>query len=337
MSDALDRRRRRLLFGIGAAAGGGVLAGGLSLIPPPGPPGRREQGQLVFPDFAARMDALSLVMVTTAEEAYHLTRDPSGWVMPEKDLHPVRPERLRALASALASLRFDRAMTRDDRKFDRIGLGDPLSGGTGALVEAGDGSGGVFAKAIIGYRDGRSYVRFPDDLQAWSVTGEPAPPLQRAVRWLDLSLVDVAADPIRELVVTVGREPPYTLVQANGVFGRAGAPPPVSPVEAMALAGPGLALARWSPVDVARRGGQGGALAGRYLARLASGIEIVLVFQLRNGAGWVEASASAPTGPAASGDAAARADAINARVGDWRYRLTDADWSAFLAPTSTLR
>ena len=56
------------------------------------------------------------------------------------------------------------------------------------MLEVGDGSGANFAKLLAGYRDGRSYIRRPDDLQAWVVGNGVLPPLQRAMRWLDLDV-----------------------------------------------------------------------------------------------------------------------------------------------------
>jgi hypothetical protein len=332
MSVAVDRRRRHVLYGLSAAAGVSLLAGLASRLPPARPARRVEQGELVFPQFAANSEAFSLAMVTTTEEAYHLTRDPGGWVMPEKDLHPVRPERIRALAQALASLRFERPMTRDERKFDRLGLGDPATGGAGALIEAGDGSGGVFAKALLGHRDGRSYVRFVDDLQAWAVTGEPMPPLHRAILWLETSLVDLDADPVLRVEVLAGSAASYRLVVEEGATrfeeGRA----PVSPLAQLALSETALALGRWAPVDVARRSPDSSAvLVGRHRAVLASGLGVELAIWREGTAHWAQVAATAD-----APGSRPQAEALNARMRGWIYRLRDIDATALLPPRSRL-
>ena len=116
------------------------------------------------------------------------------------------------------------AMTRDERKFDRIGLGDPATGGTGALLEVGDGQGNSFAKLLVGHRDGRSYVRKPDDLQAWAVAGAVMPPLQRGAAWLDLDVLEISAEQIAGADVRPAQGPAYRLVAAPG-GGFALAPP----------------------------------------------------------------------------------------------------------------
>ena len=181
-------------------------------MPPGSELARSEVGRQVLPAFADKPGLISLVMVTTKEESYHLVRNGDEWVLAEKGSYPVTAAKMQELTEALSHMVYAEPMTRDERKFDRIGLGDPTAGGTGALLEVGDGQGNSFAKLIVGYRDGRSYVRKPDDLQAWEIGGAVMPPLQRAAAWLDLDLVKVAPGDIAGADVRPGQGPAYRVV-----------------------------------------------------------------------------------------------------------------------------
>ncbi len=252
MSEAASILRRRTLIILGAAAAVSALLGPGSFMPPAQDMPRSEVGQLVLPAFDSKVGLVGLVMVTTDEESYHLVKNPDGWVMPEKGNYPVSPARIQELTQALSYMTYARAMTRDEKKFDHIGLGDPAKGGTGALLEVGDGGGTSFAKLLVGHREGRSYIRKPEDLQAWVVDRGVLPPLQRAVRWLDLDVAPLKADDIAAVEVRPAIGPSYRLL-ARGDGGYGLAAPYNTRHVAVPLA-PSMAaeaLTRFSPVDVA--------------------------------------------------------------------------------------
>ncbi len=224
MSEVGARRRRRTLIILGGVAGVSALLGALSFLPPERDLPRSEVGQRVLPAYESKTELVSLIMVTTKEESYHIVRNGDEWVLAEKGSYPVSPARIQDLNLALSTITYGEAMTRDERKFDRIGTGDPGTGGTGALLEVGDGAGNNFAKLIVGFREGRSYVRKPDDLQVWGVDGAVMPPLQRAVRWLDLDVVTLPAADIAEVDVRPAQGPAYRLTR-NADDGFSFAPP----------------------------------------------------------------------------------------------------------------
>lgn len=336
MSEAGDLQRRKLLLMMAGGAAVAVAAGAVASLPRLPPPARRETGQAILPGIRDRLAAAGLIMVTTQDESYHIVRDPEGWVIPEKGRYPVREERILALGQALASMAYDRAMTRDPRKFDRLGLGDPGEGGTGALLEAGDGRGDTFAKLIVGRRDGRTYIREPDDLQAWSVTGEDMPPLQRAARWLDLDVVDAAPADILEVRIQPASGRAYRLV-ASGDGGYALSPAVLgrAPAAAFMLKLTAEPMTRFAPDDVAPLSDLAGAeTAGMHTTVLASGLELRTTALRWRGRGWVIIEPAAPEGSAAAVQAAVAAMA--ARTGGWAFGLTESDWGAFATPLDAL-
>jgi hypothetical protein len=336
MSEVGSRRRRKTLIVLGGIAGACALLGAATLIPAQDELPRSEVGQRVLPAYESKTGLVSLIMVSTKEESYHLVRNGEQWVLAEKGSYPVSPARIQDLNLALASITYGRAMTRDDRKFDRIGLGDPGAGGTGALLEAGDGQGNSFAKLIAGFRDGRSYVRKPDDLQAWAVEGAVLPPLQRAAYWLDLDVVKVAAADIVEADVHPAEGPAYRVVrQADGGFGLA---PPHHQRLVLAALGPQMvaeALSRLAPVDVAPASeiGVGRPLA-EHITRKSNGVAIVVRSWRANDRGWVTVSAATAEGATAAAQKMA-AD-INARAAPWAFGLNELDWGAYSTPLGAI-
>jgi hypothetical protein len=342
MSAILAASRHRSIMWVAGVAAVAVLLGALTFLPPARPPVRVEVGEKVLPDFAANAGKVQLVMVTTSEEAYHLVRngdaaDPE-WVLAEKGSHPVDPERIAELTRALSDIAYARPMTRDERKFDRIGLGDPSTGGTGALLEVGDGSGTSFARLLVGYRDGRSYVRMTDDLQAWAVDGAVLPPLQRGARWLDLDVVDVAPAQIADVLVRPSQGPAYRLVAADAAGQQFTLAPPYAsrrPAANLAFAMAGQSLARFAPVDVARADTVAtGAPLAEHVTRTRSGVAVILHSWRANDRFWVTVGAAA--GERASPEAVAEAQAINARSAGWAFALTELDWKTFSLPLSEL-
>ncbi|HVY87567.1 MAG TPA: DUF4340 domain-containing protein [Hyphomonadaceae bacterium] len=338
MSGAAALQRRKIAMMMAGIAALAVVVGAVSFLPPSQPKPRAEVGEKVLPGFAANAAKVQLVSVTTSEESYHLKSTPTGWVIPEKGSYPVDAEKVAELIRSLSTIAYARPMTRDDKKFDRIGLGDPGQGGTGALVEVGDGSGAAFAKLLIGYRDGKSYVRMPDDLQAWSVSGEPMPPLQRGARWLDLDIATVPADQIAEVQVRPQGGPTYRLLPEDATGQKFKLAPPYYARRLVTAYAPTLtaaALSRFSPVDVAPAPGiAAGAPLAEHITRTRSGVAIVVRSWKAGGKNWVTVDAA--VGEAASPAAVAQAQAINAHAAGWAFALTDLDWGNFSTQLSAL-
>jgi len=336
MSEVGARRRRKTLIVLAGAAAVCALLGALSFAPPERDLPRSEVGQRVLPAYESKTGFVSLIMVTTREESYHIVRNGDEWVLAEKGSYPVSPARIQDINLALSAIAYGEAMTRDERKFDRIGVGDPGAGGAGALLEVGDGKGNSFAKLIVGFRDGRSYVRKPDDLQAWAVDGAVMPPLQRAARWLDLDVVSVPVADIAEVDVRPAQGPFYRLVRnVNGGFGLA---PPHHQRLVLAALGPRMtaeAIARFAPSDVAPASEiASGRPVAEHITRTRDGVAIVVRSWRANGRGWVTVSAATMEG--ASEAAQKLAADINTRAAPWAFGLNELDWGAYSTPLSAI-
>lgn len=336
MSEVGARRRKRVLVVLGIVAGACALLGAATFRPGQEDLPRSEVGQRVLPAFESKLGLVSRIGVSTQEESYHIIRTGDDWVLAEKGGYPVSPARVQDLTQALSSITYGRAMTRDERKFDRIGVGDPGAGGTGALLDVSDGQGNSFAKLIAGFRDGRSYVRKPDDLQAWAVERGVLPPLQRAAYWLDLDVVDLDAADIVEADVRPAEGPAYRVVRrAEGGFGLG---PPHQNRQVLAALGPQMvaeAVSRLAPNDVAPASAIGvGRPVAEHITRTREGVAIVVRAWRVDDRGWVTVSAA--TAEDASAAAQATAAEINARAAPWAFGLNELDWGAFLTPLAAI-
>ncbi len=336
-----DVARRRVVLGLGAAAVAAAGAAAASLAPPSAPRQRVEVGGRVLPDFAGRSDDAALIMVTAVDEFYHIVKDPDGWVLPEKGRYPVRSDRIAMLIEGLSDMTYARPMTRDPKKFDRIGLGDPAEGGAGAFLEVGDGRGTSFAKMLVGYRSGQTYVRDPHDLQAWAVTNGDLPPLHRAALWLDLAVVDIAAADIADVEVRVGLSG-YRLTPSDEAGGAFVLAPPhqgrLAP--GFALTSIAQALTRFAPVDVAPADSLGDStVSAIHTTRLKSGVRIATqAFRAPDARGadrgWVRLAASVEDG--ADDVARAQAAALMQRAAPWAFGLSELEWGALATPLEQL-
>jgi hypothetical protein len=337
MSGAAGNARRRTLLWLAGAAVVATALAVAALTPPPAPKARKEVGALVAPGFAAKAGEVASIAVTTAEETYHIVHRADGWVEPEKGDYKVATGRIDELVHAISGMRFAAPMTRDDKKFDRIGLGDPKQGGAGALLEI-DGKDGLLFKMLVGYRDGRSYVREPDDLQAWAVTANAMPPLQRGARWLDLDIVAAPAAAIREVEVRLAGRPVYRLLPKDAAGAQFGLAPPLDQrrlAAPFAPTLPGQALSHFSPVDVAPAEILKDAKpVADHVTHTKAGLEVTVHAYKVGDRGWTTVSAKAE--PGASPEATAQAATINARAAGWAFALSANDWSAFATPIEAI-
>jgi hypothetical protein len=334
MSAAGRQARMKGLAVLCAAAVAASVLGLLSQAPAGRHVEPSEIGRRVLPAYESKIPLLALIMVTTREESYHLVRNGDEWVLAEKGSYPVSADRIAALNRALSAITYAEAMTRDERKLDRIGLGDPLSGGAGALLEAGDGRGTNFAKLIIGAREGASYVRRPDEAQAWAVAGPSLPPLQRALAWLDFDALSLPADEIAEVAVTPVSGPAYRLMRGAGAD--IVLAPPHDGAEVLAPLGPLLvaeAMARLSPLDVAPASEvASGPRLAEHLTRTTDGLTVKAEAWRSGARGWITLRASAE--PGATQAVRARASDINTRADGWAFALSGMEWDAFVQPLS---
>jgi hypothetical protein len=186
MSLARRRLNQALIAGAGALLM--VAVGAASIIVDARRASVPEVSGPVLPGWSERAADAAEIEIITANARFRLVRTEAGWVMPSRGNYAVRPERIAELDSALTGLRFERAMTRDGDKYDRLNLGDPASGGAGVRLIILDEAGEPLADLVAGRQqnDGDGvYVRPSNRARAFAASGE-LPVLADPGVWLGL-------------------------------------------------------------------------------------------------------------------------------------------------------
>lgn len=283
-------------------------------------------GQPVIPDFATVGASAAEIRIITADESYTLSKAANGWQMDKADGYAVRPDRLAALVTGLQGLTWGEGRTRDPEKFDRIGLGDPRDGGSGAVIQIADANADVIAEFITGRKDTNIYARYPDDTQAFRVTGE-LPPLYTHNAWLNFNIIDINTDAISALRLYDQAGTSLYLERIVGAGERSFKPaPPFQDyrlVSRLAASTTAMALTRLQPIGVKKAADLSTAPAGRHITQTHDGLEVDLSAYREPDGYYVTLRAIE------AGEGARRGITINEKAEGWAFQLSEYDWNDF--------
>ncbi|MCA8900750.1 MAG: DUF4340 domain-containing protein [Hyphomonas sp.] len=333
-TDTRSEQRRRRLQLMGAAA---FLLTALAIIMSldlgRAKPDLGRQGQSVLPEFASvRADAAE-IRITLADESYKLINSANGWTLDGTSGYPVRADRLAELASGLGALTWGEGRTRDPGKLNRIGLGDPRDGGTGALIEIANENGDVTAAIITGRKGDHLYARRPDEMQAYQVTGD-LPPLFNRDAWLDLNIIDINPDAVSAVRLYDRSGESLYLQRAVGTSERNFRPgPPYQDfrlVSRIAASTPALALTRFQPIGVKPASELTTRPAGRHITETHDGLEVDLQAYREPDGFFVTLRAIE------AGEGAQRGSTINEKAEGWAFEVSEYDWNDFTPAISTI-
>ncbi len=324
MTTALSERRKSRAFSLALIAGAVALVAAVTvgieyraLLP-------ETNAGPVIPGFSETIAQGQRILVTSAEASYRIERVQRGveqiWVMRDRDDFPVSRARLEQLTAGLEQLRFERRMTSDPSKHERLGVTDPREGGRGVLVQIEDGQQAPLVNLILGIEaagpSGGLYVRSPGQDQTWVARGS-LPPLRDIASWLDLRPLEL--DPARlqrvEIAPATGRAYVLARDSAEGPWRIAA---PALAASQGALAAAAGAIAHLSPVDVRTAPAIQGPVRARVRASTFDGIALdgeIIESETRM---WLKlvARALTPEQEAAALD-------LNNRVAAWAYELSE--------------
>ena len=334
MTDLRGRQRTRRLQILGGVA---IVLTLLTLIAQidfnssPRQTGRT--GQPVIPDFAAiRADAAE-IRVTLADESYRLLNTQDGWTLAGTEGYPVRADRLAELASGLGELTWGEARTRDPGKLNRVGLGDPRQGGTGALIEIADETGTVTAAIVTGRKADHLYARRPDEMQAYQVEGS-LPPLYNRDAWLDLNIIDISPDAVSAVRIYDRYGESLYLQRAVGTSERSFRPgPPYQDfrlISRIAASTPALALTRFQPIGVKPSADLTTRPVGRHITETHDGLEVETQAYREPDGFYVTLRA------VEAGEGAQRGSTINEKSAGWAFQLSEYDWNDFTPAVNSI-
>ena len=279
--------------------------------------------QVVLPEFALKRADTTQIEIELADDRYTLVAGANGWTMPEEGNYPIRADRLAVLANGLEDARWAETMTGDPAKFDRLSVGDPRTGGTGALVTVRGREGEVTAQLITGKKGDRFYARLPDDTRSYRMTGL-LPPLFAKDAWLDFDIIDINPDAIMGVRITdaTGRE--VFLSRGAGEDERRFRPSPPFVDDRLRdrllASSTALALTRFAPVGVKPQTALTTQPYARHITMTFDGGEISVDAYQEPDGGYITLRAIE------AGEGAYRAETINAKAAGWAFKLSDIDW-----------
>ena len=288
----------------------------------------------VLPGFSERLKNAARITIVSRDARYEIQRTQKGWALKDRGNFPVRRELLAQFTDGLRSLAYERQMTRDPERHERLGLGDPLKGGSGTLVQVEDSQGARLADLIIGEEPGGAlFLRKPGENQTWRVHGK-MPSLRDPAQWLDLAPLDLDRARIAGVRIEPASGPGYGIERASAEASFAlGAPnaalPPQTPT---AIPEAATKLAQLQPLDVRPAAAIAGQARTRVHVRTFDGLLIEgELFQETGGKFWIKLVARAE-----KPEKEAEAAQINARVAPWAYGLTEADFQDAAPPLAHL-
>lgn len=292
-------------------------------------------GEPVLPGFAeARVDTQK-IRFTSSDDSYSLLRTSGGWVMEEAGGYPIRGDRLSALVTDLENLSFDAKRTDDEGKLERLGLGDPATGGSGVLLELYGPDDRKLNAIIVGRKNDTIYVREPGRAQSYRAIGD-LPPFYTRRAWLDFDVVDIDASAIRSvrLIDQNGKELYLRRPAGGGARSFVPAPPHQDDelISRLAASTTALAITRLSPnIDSVK---PASALTtrpiGRHISETFDGLEIDLRAYREADGAWITLRAIE------AGEGARRAQAINEKAEGWAFKLPEYDFQDYVPPISSL-
>lgn len=336
MNPDRTRRRRRTLIILASIAGALLVGLFLTGLGGEGRDYGAREGRSVFPQFGAELRTARIIRVRLGDVSYTLARAEPGsedWQMIETGGYPVRADRLAALAEGLSTLRWGAARTADPSKFDRIGVGDPAEGGSGAHIEVLTEGNSPLATLITGRREERLYGRLPGEGVSYRLEGN-LPPLYTREAWLDFDIVDMLPDVISGVRLTEASGRSVYLQRAPGGGPRDFAPgPPYEDdrlVSRLTASSAALALSRLAPIDAKPAAALETPFVARHITTTQDGLEVsISAFREPDGFYITLRAVEA-------GEGAARAETINARAEPWAFKLTEFDWGEFVTPIEAI-
>lgn len=298
-----------------------------------GPAQTGRMGQPVIPDFTTVRAEAAEIRVTLADESYRLINGPDGWTLEGTHGYPVRADRLAALATGLGDLKWGEARTRDPDKLNRVGLGDPRTGGTGALIELANEAGDVTAAIITGRKGDHLYARRPDEMQAYQAEGD-LPPLYNRDAWLDLDILDVSPDAVSAVRIYDRYGESLYLQRAVGTSERSFRPAPPYQnfrlISRIAASTPALALTRFQPIGVKPASDLTTQPVGRHITQTHDGLEVEVQAYREPDGFFVTLRA------VEAGEGAQRGSTINEKAAGWAFELSEYDWNDFTPAVSSI-
>lgn len=296
----------------------------------------------VLPEMSKRIGDVTRMTLVHGGDTTTLVRRGNAWGVEEKGGYSADSGKLRQALLGLADLRYVEPKTRKADLYPRLEVEDAgQKGAKSTLVTLSDDKNALLGEVIIGKRridelgggtDG-IYVRKPGDAQSWLARGtlDVADTTQG---WLDRKIVDIAADKVKEMILTQPDGSTLDIVRdtPEGKLSLKGAPADTKLRSEEALVEPTTALADLDLADV--RPADAMPFPKEGLARVEittfSGLSVNIALLDKDGGHWARLEASG------TGEAEKRAAELNAKFSRWVYGLSETKAKALQTKLSDL-
>jgi hypothetical protein len=298
-------------------------------------PGRDKR---FLPGLVDKVNAAAVLEVVHGKGQVTLKSTPAGWAVAEMGDYPAQAEKVRKAAVAFADLRLVEAKTSRADRLARLDLDDVKGDASlSKILRLKDAGGQVLAEAVVGRRRSNVggagkegvYVRKVGETQAWLAEGAldlPTDPTD----WITREVTNVPAKRVARVATTAAGGAVFAVARKTADDARFAIEPPppdgklkgdaAETVDAMATGLEGLeftTIAKEAEKDFK------GAEVTRAEVRTFDGLVVEATIYDKDAETWGAFKAAADPGLAAdkAASAAKEAEAINAKVAGWAYRL----------------
>lgn len=178
-------------------------------------------GAKLFASFSGDAALVKAVEITQGKRSIKLIEAGGVWRHKDADGFPINVEKVRALIVALTEAELAEAKTNSPAKHKILEVEDPADENANSfLIQLKDGEGKLLAEIVTGkkrldaFGAGRpgSYVRRPNETQAWLITRMVEPGLKLS-EWTRVSLFDLRPDTIKSATIESHGESPFEIVR----------------------------------------------------------------------------------------------------------------------------
>jgi hypothetical protein len=285
-------------------------------------------GEALMPALAARINEITSLHLVQGEKTLTVERKGDAWQLKERDGYAALPDKVRTLVVQLAQARLAERKTQSPQRHVTLELEDPVAkDAKSKMVRLLDGSGRTISEIIVGksrfeaFGNGKPgiYVRRPSEVQTWLAVGPIDIPME-ARDWISRSVLD--SD---KIATVVWHAPGTPAKEAIKIKRRSDADPAF---EFEALPSGKKLKGGESAENIARAYGRielddvrklvaadKDTSVGLATLTMADGVTVVVDLHKHGDAQWASLTAKG------DGEAKAKADAINARVQGWQFKL----------------
>ncbi len=216
----------------------GVAGAALSLRSGPQGFASDKRGQVLFPGLVQKANDVMSITIRDFERSFTVERREDGFYNKESG-YPVKPDAFRDLVGSATLLNFEETKTADSARMADLGLAEPGAApeAVGREMSFRDGKGNVLVALTVGNSDatvggarGGTFVKLPEQQQAWLVRGQMRVPVPHAA-WYEINFINIQRDSLAGIaikgggldeIITKAEKKGDDITLANAPEGRAG-------------------------------------------------------------------------------------------------------------------